>query len=290
MELIKKRFGYLQVNPLPSEKELENHYKNKYFQDAHGGYEKEYSQDEKVWLSSVEWLIVKGLSHFKSGGKVLDIGCGEGYLLNELAKNGYGIKGIDFSSFGIEKNNPHLKNAFQEDNIFEYINSANDLYTYDCISLMHVIEHVVDPERLLYQIKDKMHDDAIFIIRFPNDNSKLHHYIEEKKDIDNHWWLSYPEHISYFNAENMEVTLNEIGFTVVNKVSEHPIDFNLLNDNSNYIKDPSKGKNTHNFRVLLDNFLFNTDKDKYYSILQMYGNMGIGRSLTFFCKKSEPGN
>ena len=62
-------------------------------------------------------------------------------------------------------------------------------------------------------------------------------YLIENEYVSEKWWLSYPDHISYFNKETMCNVLADLGFVVHSIVADNPIDLNLLNDNSNYIKD-----------------------------------------------------
>ena len=61
------------------------------------------------------------------------------------------------------------------------------------------------------------------------------------------------------------------------------IDLNLLNENSNYINDTSKGKNTHTFRVRIDNFMASIDREKMLCLYEVLGSMGIGRDLIYYC-------
>ena len=70
-------------------------------------------------------------------------------------------------------------------------------------------------------------------------------------------------------------------------VADNPIDLNLLNDNSNYIENPEKGKVTHLFRVLADNFLAANDPDKLLQIYEILGSMGVGRNLNYYCSMSK---
>lgn len=285
MNLLRKKSGYLQIENLPSEDLLTAYYKKEYFQNGCGSYEVQYSPEELKWVKMKEWSIVEIMTSHAQKGSVLDIGCGEGFFLYECLAQGLDIKGVDFSQYGIKKQNPQLLKYFNSYNIYDYINHTDNLKEYTFVSLMNVIEHVLNPEKLLNSLFEKMNSDAFLVIRFPNDDSMLHRYIENETEIVNDWWISYPAHISYFNANNMVTVLKQAGFEVVDMIAEHPIDFNLLNANSDYITDLEKGKNTHQFRVLLDNFLFEQDKHKYVSILKLYAEMGVGRNLTYLCKK-----
>ncbi len=287
MKLVKSDCGYYRVDPIPSAEELKEYYQKKYYQETKGSYQNRYVGGELKWKQFQEWLVVQGILKFGQRGKALDIGCGEGFLLKTLDEHGFDALGTDFSRHGIMTHNPELAGHFFQSNIEEYLEQVDSLREFDVISLLHVIEHVRHPKKLLETLKSKMHPNALLVIRFPNDNSKLHQYIQEHTETADQWWVASPDHISYFNHDSMSRLLAKFGFEVVGKVSDHPIDFNLLNQNSNYIMDRSKGRATHQYRVLLDNFLSELDPHGYYSILEQYAHMGVGRSLTFFVKNSE---
>lgn len=276
--------GYWQFDCLPSDTELQEHYEKKYYQQNHGAYSHQYSLEEVRWKLFQEWLVIRGLSEVKNKGRALDIGCGEGYLLRVLEESGFDVQGVDFSSYGLIKENPTLLDRFIQADINKFVHDSKNLNSYDVISIMHVIEHVKDPEYLLRTLRSKMNDNAVLIVRFPNDDSQLHQFIASNTATPKDWWLAYPEHLSYFNHDSMQALLSDCGFDIVGKIADHPIDFNLLNDNSNYVIEKSKGKATHHYRVLLDNFLSELNRERYYSILNNYAEMGVGRNLTFFAK------
>ena len=92
----------------------------------------------------------------KPGDKVLDVGCGKGYLLYELSQvlPGAEVAGIDISEWAIdhakEEVKPFLKigNAISlpyEDNYFDYvvsITTLHNLYNYDLRKALREIERV----------------------------------------------------------------------------------------------------------------------------------------------------
>jgi hypothetical protein len=78
----------VRCDPLPNEEELEAYYKDKYYQEGKGFYGAIYTEEEinhKIYESK---LIIKSISSFiaddnNSKNKFLELGCGEGFLLNE---------------------------------------------------------------------------------------------------------------------------------------------------------------------------------------------------------------
>jgi len=78
--------------------------------------------------------------------------------------------------------------------------------------------------------------------------------------------------------------LSDMEIVIKSIVADNPIDLNLLNENSNYIVDKNKGKQTHLFRVRTDNFLASISEGKLLSLYEVLGSMGIGRDLNYYCR------
>ena len=290
-ELIKTKYGFYQYLPLPTEEELRQYYADRYYQHGSGSYSILYSEEEIEYFKLKARLIYKKVSmlmDMKKKRSFIDIGCGEGWILNEFEKRENTVLGVDFSRYGVEKFHPHLLSFFEQGNIYDLLeNMIEKGSRFDILMLANVIEHVIDPETLLQKIKGIMFPESLLIIIAPNDFSRLQELLIEKKKISRKFWLAYPDHLSYFNKESMGNFLSAHEFELKAVVAENPVDLNLLNDNSNYIEDPEKGKATHMFRVLADNFLADNDTDKLLQIYEILGSMGIGRDLNYYCSMSK---
>ena len=289
--LINTKYGYYQFSPLPSEKDLRQYYAEKYYQQGLGSYSVSYSDEEVEYFKLKARLIYRKVSMLLDMEKkrsFFDIGCGEGWVLNEFNKKGHKVQGVDFSRYGVEKYHPHLLIFFEQGNIYDLLEKKIDNGSmFDILLLANVIEHVIDPETLLQKIKSIMFPGSLLIIIAPNDFSRLHEFLIEKKKVSRRFWLAYPDHLSYFNKESMCNLLSEQGFELKAVVADNPVDLNLLNDNSNYIENPEKGKRTHMFRVLADNFMAADEPDKLLQIYEILGSMGIGRDLNYYCCMSQ---
>ena len=104
------------------------------------------------WVAFAEKLI----AHYglKPGDKVLDIGCGKGFLVHDFRKFGLESYGIDISSYAIENAMPEVKGFVKEGNAVKLdfpdkefdlvvsINTIHNLRIYDLYTALREIERV----------------------------------------------------------------------------------------------------------------------------------------------------
>jgi len=95
---------------------------------------------EKVAKAMIEHYGIK------SGDKILDVGCGKGFLLFDFTKvlPGIEIYGLDISTYAINKSKEEIKDRLQvgnatslpfEDHSFDLVYSINTLHNLPCYEL-----------------------------------------------------------------------------------------------------------------------------------------------------------
>jgi 2-polyprenyl-3-methyl-5-hydroxy-6-metoxy-1,4-benzoquinol methylase len=95
---------------------------------------------------------------------LLDFGCGTGGNLDELSKK-YNTYGADMSELAIsfcKKRN--LNNIFTNNHFF---NNVEYKGKFDIITILDVIEHVDEDQKLLESLKDLLTDDGSIVITVP---------------------------------------------------------------------------------------------------------------------------
>lgn len=114
---------------------------------CYGGYRYMEGRWEKVAREMV--------SHYgiKPGDKILDIGCGKGFLLYDFTKvlPGIEVYGLDISEYAIENSKKEIKNQLRvgnatdlpfEDNSFDFVYSITTLHNLHCYDLDKALREI----------------------------------------------------------------------------------------------------------------------------------------------------
>ena len=97
-----------------------------------------------------------------------------------------------------------------------------------------------------------------------------------------------PQHLHYFNAENLPRFCAARGYDVLDAYSDFPIDLFLLHPGSNYVADTGKGPAAHRARVLHDLLIADAGLDRYLAFYRAMFQVGIGRDITVVLRPSAP--
>lgn len=288
----KTEYGYCEIIDKPSQADLSKYYADKYYQDSISkSYAKEYSADETKHINnkdreSVE-IIKKYFDSNLAGKKFLDIGCGEGFALKHFKSEDCEVRGVDYADFGIQSHNPDMLQYFYKGDLLEFIKqSIENKVKFDIINLDNVLEHVIDPVGLLNDLRELLADRGILRIQVPNDFSSLQEELLRLGKITEYYWVSPPDHLSYFNTESLRNLLIALNYKIITVTGDYPIELFLFSENTNYIKNREVGKSCHESRVLTENFLYQTNFEKTLKLYELLAEMGLGRVITFYVTKS----
>ncbi len=143
---------------------------------------------------------------FKPKGRLLDIGCGVGILMEVADRNGYRATGVELS--------PWASAYARERGLDVKTGSLADAHfsrqEFDIVILNHVLEHLIDPVETLLESKRVLADDGILVIGVPNFGS----YVARRKKAA--WASLHPDqHIWQFTPESLKRLLVHTGFLPV---------------------------------------------------------------------------
>ncbi len=125
--------------------------------------------------AKLSWILDRMREEELKSGLILDVGCGGGFLCNDLARLGFSVIGIDTSpeSLRIAKKHDATKSV-------SYI--VADAYSlpfpensFDIVTAMDVLEHVKDPVSVIREVSRVLRPDGFFFFHTFNRNllSKL---------------------------------------------------------------------------------------------------------------------
>ncbi|MDI1235285.1 MAG: class I SAM-dependent methyltransferase [bacterium] len=145
-------------------------------------------------------FILKNISSAKFRS-VLEIGCGNGFLLKELYKHGFDCVGLEPGPQVDE-----LKNEFNKIKIIkDFFPSKSIQQKFDVIIHYNVIEHIQNPKEFLLEQKKYLNDGGKIIFGMPNCEPNL-----KNGDIS----IFMHEHFNYFTRESLVLLANSIKMEV----------------------------------------------------------------------------
>ncbi len=282
--------GFWRIANPPTDHELQNYYAEKYYQQAKGSYELKYSKDELKYLKAKvrqRWEVIRK-HRGDSLGTLLDVGCGEGFTLSCFKELGWKAKGFDYSESGIKSQNPSCIDLLTKGDIFDLLNQEIDKGNrYSVVWLQNVLEHVIEPLKLLASLKSLMDSDSILVVTVPNDFSLTQEGALKNKHIEHSFWVSPPDHLSYFNHGSLMNVIDATGWSNITIHADFPIDWFLYHSKSNYIADKSAGKQAHYARVQIENLIDEKPIESIHRFYESMAQLGIGRNLTAFLSPLE---
>ncbi|HLY78337.1 MAG TPA: class I SAM-dependent methyltransferase, partial [Caulobacteraceae bacterium] len=272
--------GWRLIQPRPTRDELKAFYANEYFQASHGTYAPNYSPAERGHRALIARTLLFAASVARrgaAGGRFLEVGCGEGWLLAAAEAAGFEVRGLDFSDDGLMRFHPELLDRATFGDAFENLERLIETGAkFDVIALEHVLEHVLEPERLLQRLPRLLAPGGVCAITVPNDFSPLQLAAREAGQIDREFWLAPPQHLNYFEARSLTALLDRLGFEVRLGYASFPIDWFLMHPGSNYVADAAAGKPAHAARMAIDLMLANSGMPAYLALGQALFGCGAG--------------
>lgn len=169
--------------------------------------DKEYSSEADGRSKNFR-LIIKRLRKIeKPGNNLLDIGAASGIFLNIAYKEGYNISGIEPSDFLVKE----AKKLYGI-NIFKgTINDFKTSENFSVITLLDILEHLVNPDKFISKIKDLIKQNGVLVIVTPDINSFTAKFFGKR------WWHYRIAHINFFNLKSINILLKKYGFEIIKK-------------------------------------------------------------------------
>ncbi len=211
--LLDEKTELLITSPQPEAGELMKYYES---DDYISHTDSKKSVLDKVYQLVKNYTINKKIdlinSLEKSDKSILDIGCGTGDFIYACKNNNWKIRGIEPSSkarnLTIDKLNSDLSIVASIEDLLK-----NGKETYDVITMWHVLEHVLNLEKYIEQLKALLKPNGTLIIAVPNYKSYDATYYQK-------YWAAYdvPRHIWHFSQKAINEIFSKKEFLVIKTI------------------------------------------------------------------------
>jgi len=206
--------GLVFVSPRPTEEEIARLYDDAYFTSGsypgniHGGgtaghvgalatprLRRRAREEHQKTLRQIEALW-QGQGKRDSAPRLLDVGCGAGYLLDAGRALGWEVQGVELSPFAADQ-------AREEQGLpvfqGELAEASFPSESFDLIVMRELLEHVADPLALLLEARRIVRGDGLLFVQVPNDLEGMRMRLFRQV-----WWLIPPLHLYYFQRETLQ--------------------------------------------------------------------------------------
>ena len=246
------------TTPVPASGELSRYYPQTYYGSG------------RRFPHVVEWLL-DILYDFRAGtigagrepGKVLDIGCGRGLLLNKLKEKGWDPQGTELSEDAAAYARDRLNLPVTTETLEDAHFPNNE---FDLVILWHVLEHVPDPRETLREVARVLKPGATLLVAVPNFGS-----LEARSSGPGWFHLDVPRHLTHFTFQSLGEALRGVGLDV-DKASYISLEYDFF----------SFVQTTQNKLGLRHNLLYNLLRTRSAKVLDAEGkssSAGISQSL-----------
>lgn len=191
------------LSPRLKEKAMQASYADdRYFSGETHGYDN-YADQETALRSTFSRLLKTLAQHKMTGGRLLEVGCGYGYLLDE-ARGFFDYRaGTDFSAAAVNT----AKGLGFADEVYQGgIDAIPDTELFDFVIATHVIEHIYHPREFIHALLNHLRPGGFLLVATPNMGSFW-------RILMGRYWPSFklPEHVLYFERSTLTRLLKECG-------------------------------------------------------------------------------
>jgi SAM-dependent methyltransferase len=170
-------------------------------------FEREYFELHPGKVKYLQYLVGLLRSHGSLGGRVLDVGCGYGFLLAALEAAGYEAHGIEVSAHAAEQARRRIRGQVIQQGAEEPFPFPDGHF--DAVTLLDVIEHLAGyPAALASCARCLRPGGKLFVIT-------LNAHSLARPLLGRRWaWHQDPTHVHMFSARMLRQGLEGAGLTL----------------------------------------------------------------------------
>lgn len=163
-----------------------------YFTNGQAGYD-DYRSQERSLRKTFRMLLQRLADAGATGGALLEVGSGFGYLLDEARPHFATRLGVELAPAAA-----HEAAIRAGVPVYEALAALDPAARFDCIVATHVIEHVQAPVRFAADLAERLRPGGVLVLAAPDMDSPL------RRLMGNRWpSFKYPEHLAYFDQRTL---------------------------------------------------------------------------------------
>jgi len=218
--------GTISTFPQPDDAQIVNHYKKR-FKEGNYRLVQEYMHNYlsvyNGFAKTVEGELAREKQSLK-GLRVLDVGCFTGEFLVVMRDRGADVYGVDLQEDAVAIANRILENRVFKADLYQ---GGYPEQEYDIVTLLGVVEHVLDPVGLIQKAGSLQNKNGLIMIQTPDSSSIIARLLGKR------WPPLEPiEHINLFSRKGLIKVLQESGYTGI-RIKPHikmlPVDYVFQN-------------------------------------------------------------
>jgi 2-polyprenyl-3-methyl-5-hydroxy-6-metoxy-1,4-benzoquinol methylase len=150
------------------------------------------------------------------GNRLLDVGCGAGFLLEAALEAGFEPEGIDLSRVAIDLARPTVRSRITCGDVNTLL--ASDAGPFDVVTAFDIIEHTFEPPSFLEDVGRVLAPGGLLVISTPDTGHWLRPLMRR------HWPMLQPDqHTFLFSRRAMRALLVARGYDVVRIEAAHKV-------------------------------------------------------------------
>jgi SAM-dependent methyltransferase len=150
---------------------------------------------------------LRRIGNFQKPGRMLDIGCAAGYMLDAARQQGWDITGVEPSPTMRQRTRAGL-NCTVYESLDEAIAAGGKRF--ECVMMFEVIEHLEYPIAVMRKIRELLVPGGLLALSTPNCESP-----GAIAGLPLDIWFAPPAHISYFGPTTLVSCLSQAGFDLL---------------------------------------------------------------------------
>lgn len=209
-----RRCGLWYLHPRLAEPAMRAKYEDdSYFEGGEGGYSS-YQSQEATLRPTFRRFLAELDRRGMTGGRLLEVGCAYGFFLDEAAGHFAHRTGTDYSQAALEKARGRADHVI--------LGGTGELPAgdpgdpgelFDCIAVIHVIEHIYDPVGFLRTLSRHLRPGGWLVVATPDMGSFWRPLMRYR------WpFFKIPEHVTFFDRATLAELLRRSGYEAVQRL------------------------------------------------------------------------